>query len=175
MRTYEFTLRFDLASVIAGPDEYVELLAEHGCDDALLGIGQAGRLALAFDRESNSARYAVLGAIADVKAALPAARLVEVAPDLVGVTEVADLVGRSRQNIRQLMLNCGTIVPAPVHVGKSSIWHLAHVLTWLREQKRYRIEDDLLELAQSNMQVNVAVNQRNADSGTQEAIESLLA
>jgi hypothetical protein len=175
VRTYEFTLKFDLVLVTAGPDEYVELLAEHGCDDALLGIGQAGRLALAFDWESESAREAVLSAIADVKIALPAARLVEVAPDLVGVTEVADIVGRSRQNIRQLMLNCGTVVPAPVHEGKSSIWHLAHVLTWLREQRRYRIEDDLLELAQTNMQVNVAVDQRNADSGTQEAIAAVLA
>jgi hypothetical protein len=34
----------------------------------------------------------------------PGAELVEASPDFVGLTDVADLVGCSRQNIRKLML-----------------------------------------------------------------------
>lgn len=91
MKEYEFTLRFGLPSDEVLSDELVERLGNSGCDDALIGIGSPGRLALDFNRSANSAREAVLTAIADVVKTIPGAKLVEVAPDLVGVT---DVIGR---------------------------------------------------------------------------------
>ena len=75
----------------------VERLGEAGCDDALVGIGQPGRLALEFTREGPSAA-AMRSALADVQRAVPSARLIEAAPDLVGLTNVAQIAGGSRQN-----------------------------------------------------------------------------
>jgi len=172
---YGFTLRFGLAAVETGPDALVEMLGEQGCDDALVGIGVNGRIALRFIRESDSAHHAVFGALADVKRAIPDVVLIEATPDLVGLTDVAEIVGCTRQNMRQLMLSSEPATPAPVHEGRPSIWHLAHVLAWLRREKHYRIGDDLMDLAETNMQLNVAVDLLNADPSAQREIDSLLA
>ncbi len=60
--------------------------------------------------------------------ALPSARLVEAAPDFVGLTEVADLTGMSRQNMRKLMLAHFADLPQPAHEGSPSHWHLGDIL-----------------------------------------------
>ena len=73
---FTFTLNYELASDESNMDALVERLAEEGCDDALVGVGQPGRLALEFVREAPSAHDAVEGAIEDVHRALPNARLV---------------------------------------------------------------------------------------------------
>ncbi len=100
---------------------------------ALVGIGQNGRIALDFIRESRSAFEAISTAISDVKNVIPDARLIEASPDLVGLTDVAEILGFSRQYMRKLTLVSGAEFPAPVHEGKSSIWHLAQVLMWLKK------------------------------------------
>ena len=128
---YTFTLKYQLAEGDRNPDLLVERLGEAGCDDALVGIGQPGRLAMEFSREAESADAAVRSALADVRRAVPSAKLIEVAPDLVGLTDVAEMVGVSRQNMRKLMLANPGSFPAPVHEGSASIWHLADVLAWL--------------------------------------------
>ena len=175
MKAHEFTLRFRLATTETQPEGYVERLGDESCDDAMIGIGQNGRIALSFTREAHSARDAVLGAIAAVRRAIPGASLIEAAPDFVGLTDVADILGCTRQNMRKLMVNRGAAIPAPVHEGRPSIWHLAHVLTWLREEKNYQIQDDLLELAQTTMQLNIAVDDQNSDRSVQKEILSVLA
>lgn len=124
---YEFTLKYQLS----GPqdiDALIERLAEAGCDDAVVGIGQPGRLALAFAREGATAQEALHSALADVRRALPQAQLIEASPDLVGLTDVAEVVGVSRQNMRKLMLTHPSTFPAPVHDGSLSLWHLADIL-----------------------------------------------
>lgn len=78
------TLKYQLADDGCAPDELVERLGEAGCDDALVGIGQPGRLALEFTRDAPDAVEAVLSTLSDVRRAVPSARLIEVAPDLVG-------------------------------------------------------------------------------------------
>jgi len=77
--------------------------------------------------------------VADVRSAVPSARLIEVAPDLVGLTDVAEIVGVSRQNICKLMLAHPGSFPAPVHEGSASIWHLADVLAWLQAKGGYSL------------------------------------
>ena len=72
---YTFTLKYQLADEDRDADALVERLGEAGCDDALVGIGQAGRLALEFTREAADADEAVRSALADVRRAAPSARL----------------------------------------------------------------------------------------------------
>ncbi len=175
MREYEFTLKFSLQDASLDPEVYVEQLGAQGCDDALIGIGQNGRIALNFTREASAAFDAISSAISDVKRVIPDAKLIEATPDLVGLTDVAEILGFSRQNMRKLMLASGAAFPAPVHEGKSSIWHLFQVLTWLKDEKTYQIEDTLLEIAQTNMQVNVVKEANNIDPGLQGDLHALIA
>jgi predicted DNA-binding transcriptional regulator AlpA len=83
------------------------------------------------------------------------ARLVEVSPDSVGLTDIAELVGVSRQNMRQLSLAHAKTFPTPFHSGNVELWHLAHVLEWLEERGAYRIEQPLLDVARVAMKINL--------------------
>lgn len=174
MKEHRFTLIFDVSSAPGDADHHVEALGAGGCDDAIVGVGKTGRLALAFDREAETARSAVLSAMADVRKAIPEAVLTEATPDLVSVTEVAEIVGRSRQNIRKLILSCAAPAPAPAHQGNPSLWHLADLLVWLRNQRSYHVQDELIDLAQTNMQLNIAVSVRNADRSIRDDMKALL-
>ena len=171
MSEFEFTLKFSLPDMEADPNSYVETLGAAGCDDALIGVGQAGRIALNFTREAGSAFEAVSSAIADVKKAIPGARLVEATPDLVGLT---DIIGCSRQYMRKLMLASGSSFPMPVHEGKSALWRLSKILVWLRESKQYQVEDRLLDVASTNMQFNVVNEVLSIDSAKHQDIQRLV-
>jgi predicted DNA-binding transcriptional regulator AlpA len=156
MMEYIFTLKYQLADDEQDMNLLVERLGEAGCDDALVGIGQPGRLALEFTREAGSAQAAMRSALADVKRAIPAARLIEAAPDFVGLTDVAEIVGVSRQNMRKLMLTHHGNFPVPVHEGSASIWHLAEVLAWLEGKGGYALDDGILETARAALEINSA-------------------
>jgi hypothetical protein len=156
MMEFEFTLKFTLTTDSPGVDELVERLGAAGCDDALVGIGQGGRIALEFTREADSAKEAIFSALADVKRAIPAAKLLEVTPDFVGLTDVAELVGVSRQNMRKLALTHKENFPAAVHEGSATLWHLSPVLKWLGEFANYSIKQSLLDVAYIAMQINLA-------------------
>lgn len=170
---YTFILKYQLAGDDSDPQVLVERLGEAGCDDALVGIGQPGRLALEFTREADSADAAVRSALADVRGAVPSARLIEVAPDLVGLSDVAEIVGVSRQNLRKLMLAHPGGFPAPVHEGSTSIWHLADVLTWL-QTRGYSLADEVLAVAQAALQVNVAKEGRRLPNRASEELADLV-
>ncbi|MEL7614570.1 DNA-binding protein [Vreelandella titanicae] len=153
---YVFTLKYQLADSDSDLDALVERLGAAGCDDALVGVGQPGRLALEFSREAGSAAEAVHSALVDVKKAIPSARLIEASPDLVGLTDVADVVGVSRQAMRKLMLTHRATFPVPVHEGSASIWHLAEVLDWLMTREGYQIDVGVLDIAKVALEVNIA-------------------
>ena len=171
---YTFTLKYQIADDGCDPQVLVERLGEAGCDDALAGIGQPGRLALEFTREAADAQAAVRSALADVRRAVPSARLIEVAPDLVGLSDVAGIVGVSRQNLRKLMLTHPGSFPAPVHEGSTSIWHLADVLVWLQARGTDPLAEDVLEVARVALQVNVAKEGRRLPRLASEDLEALV-
>ena len=153
---YEFTLKFICSEQDGLVDDAVEKLGAAGCNDALAGIGVPGRIALSFAHSAESAQTAILSALADVKHALPFAQLIEVSPDWVGLSDVAEVVGVSRQNIRKLIVTHPTSFPPPVHAGSTPIWHLALVLQWLQPRHQYPIAQSLLEVAHTAMQINIA-------------------
>ncbi len=155
--SYEFTVTFSLPNAGGDPERYLDALFEAGCDDALAGIGQAGLIALDFEREAADAVEAVRSAIADVRRAIPDAEIVEVSPDLVGMTDIARLLGCSRQNVRKYALSTTTF-PKPLHAGDSLLlWHLVDIASWAEKSKKYhnRVGPRLLELAAVTCRMNL--------------------
>jgi hypothetical protein len=63
---FEFTLTLTLAADDSDVDDFIERLGAAGCTDALVGIGRAGRIALNFSREAESAEQAIRSALEDV-------------------------------------------------------------------------------------------------------------
>jgi hypothetical protein len=175
MNEYDFTLKFNLQNFQADPNDYIEQLHESGCDDALIGVGKKGYIALNFIREASSAYEAISSAITDVKKVIPHATLIEAKPDFVGLTDAAKILGCTRQNIRNLIVKSEPRSPLPMYEGTPSIWHLADILIWLREDKTYTIDDSLLEIAKTNMDFNIARSWQKVEPDLQENIKALVA
>lgn len=171
---YVFTLKYQLAPEDSDHNVLVERLAQAGCDDATIGVGLPGRIALAFTRDSATAWEAIYTALQNVKEAVPSARLVEAAPDFVGLTDVADMTGMSRQNMRKLMIVHADDFPQPVHEGSPSLWHLSDILAWLVGRDGYSISAALLETARSARQVNLAKEARALDTQIDRQLEALV-
>ncbi|WP_120277580.1 DNA-binding protein [Rhizobium sp. AG855] len=153
MTEYAFVLKYRLPHGLDSAS-VVEALGAADCTDALVGTGLAGRLALEFDREAEDSASAITSAIDDVARALPQAELIEVGPDLVGLTEIAELLDVSRQNMRKLIVGASGS-PLPVHDGSTTLWHLADVLDWLVAAKGYRIERELRDTARAARSINL--------------------
>lgn len=71
----------------------------------MLWLVWARRIALELKREAESAQAALVSALGDIKGAIPSATPIEAAPDFVGSTDVADVIGVARQNMRKLMVS----------------------------------------------------------------------
>ena len=128
-----------------------------------------------FTRAAENAIDAILSAIKDVKRAIPDAKLIEATPDLVGLSDIAEILGYSRQYIRKLMLNNRASFPAPIHEGKAALWHLSRVFTWLQQEKRYSLDEPLFDVAKANMQLNIAKETANLDPSLQAEVISAVA
>jgi hypothetical protein len=154
MNKYEFILTFSLPDVQEDPERYLDALYEAGCDDALIGTGQPGSIALEFVREAKSAAAAVNSAIANVKDAIPGAELIEVKPDLVGLTDVAEILQCSRQNIRKYMVGYVDF-PKPVYTGTASLWHLWELASF----KKFNFPQTIAELSRTTFEINLNIQQ----------------
>jgi hypothetical protein len=175
MAQYDFTLKFALPQQDLDPEGFVEQLFADGCDDALIGIGQHGRLALDFTREASSAGEAVLSALTDVLRIIPGASLIEASPDFVGLTDIANILGFSRQNMRKLLVKSGPGFPLPVHDGKPAIWHLCTVLDWFANEKGRAMDEALHEISRVTMQCNLVKDTARLDDGVSDRLRGLVA
>jgi predicted DNA-binding transcriptional regulator AlpA len=172
---FDFGMKFKVGAENIDMDALVERLGDACCDDAIVGIGQPGRIALDFTRDARSVKEAMISALRDIKNAIPDAELIEVTPDFVGLTDVAELVGVSRQNMRKLMLAHAATFPAPVHEGSTSVWHLAHLLEWLMSRADYSVKPQLLEVASMAMQINLAKEAHLIEAPVQKEVRALVA
>ncbi len=154
MSKYEFILTFSLAEAEGDPEQYLDALYEAGCDDAIIGTGQAGSIALEFVREAKSASVAIESAIENARAAIPAAELIEVKPDLVGLTDVAKILQCSRQNVRKYMNNYFDF-PKPVYTGVASLWHLSDLATFYK----FDVPQSIVELSKTTFKINLDIQQ----------------
>ena len=159
---YEFTLKFALPAPTDDPETYLDALFEAGCDDAVVGLGQHGSVGLDFCRHADSAPAALASAIRDVRRAIPRARLIEAAPDLIGLSEIAALLGCSRQNARKIVTGRRGGFPPPAHTGgHASLWHLVDVLDWAEGEGARPVTAEnprrLYELATASASANVSI------------------
>ena len=158
---FKFTLIFRLSQDTPKTEQMLDALFEAGCDDALVGLGRVGYIALDFEREAKNAEIAVNSAIRNVAAAIRGAKLVEAKPDLVSATEVAELTGCSRQNIRK-HLSDKADAPAPAYFGGGvALWHLSALLPWLEKYTQLRVEETIARAAQAVMRANLAIQEQN--------------
>lgn len=171
MTEYEFTLIFKLAQDNANAENYLDLLYEAGCDDALPGIGKLGYLSLDFIRESSSAFEAIKSAVENVKSILDSAKLIHISPDLVGVKELANIFNCSRQNIQKVVTK--STFPNPVYKGSQAIWHLATVLDWFITNN-YEVNQDVLEISQLTMSINLYIGNKTTKPQTLHQAQTLL-
>lgn len=164
---YDFTLTFTLPDRSADPADYLDALYEAGCDDATVGVGKRGFIALEFTREAASAEQAVRSAIAAIRAAIPGAELVEVKPDLVNLSDVADMVGCSRQNIRKYaageMATVTAPFPAPAFIGSPDLWHLVEIGGWLARNTDLKPRREILEAAAAASVVNLETRKKRIE------------
>jgi hypothetical protein len=174
MKTYNFVLHFDLPNAKADPEDYLDALFEAGCDDALVGTGEAGVIALDFSREAEDASSALVSAVSNVLTAIPGARLTEAGPDLLNLSEIAEWISEqvqpvTRQAIRKYakgaLAKTTVRFPAPAVSSSSPVWHLADVLVWMRENHKVDVlkAAPLLESTQVIKTFNAAVSASSLD------------
>ena len=156
MKEFNFELIFKLVDN-QDSNEYLDVLFENGCDDATISTGQLGMLSLSFTREAINASEALESAINDVKKAIPSAKLIEATPDIVNISEISSILGHSRQYTRKLFNSETSSLPAPIHIGNPSIWHLSEVLDWLKSvgKQENKINENLFELSHITKQINI--------------------
>ena len=145
MKEFNFELIFKLVDN-QDSNEYLDVLFENGCDDATISTGQLGMLCLSFTRE----------AINDVKKAIQSAKLVEATPDIVNISDISSILSHSRQYTRKLFNSKTSSLPAPIHIGNPSIWHLSEILNWLKSlgKQENKINENLFELSHITRQIN---------------------
>lgn len=99
---FEFELLFALPGDEPVSDEMIDRLYEAGLDDAVVGTGMTGMVAVSMEREGEHAEGTILEAIQQCLLALPeGSELREVRPDLVSLAEVAGKLDVSRQALQK--------------------------------------------------------------------------
>ncbi|MET8325440.1 hypothetical protein [Streptomyces sp. NPDC005181] len=106
-------------------DEFDGLLTRHR-DKHLLDLAECG------DGAIDAAHRLVVR----LRKELPQLRLLRLDPDLVGVSDIAERTGRSRQNVLQWVngerhTGAGTFPEPEGTVGRSLVWRWAEINTWL--------------------------------------------
>ena len=159
MRNFEFTLHFKLPPERPDPKAWLDALFEAGCDDATVGVGRLGQIALDFARDATTARKAIASAIADVKRAIPKGAFIAADPDLVGLADIASLVGMTRQNLQKYATNAikapAVAFPPPVVLGNDAKWRLAEVEPWLQQMKPGALTPEKIDVSIATAEFNI--------------------
>ena len=158
-KTFDFTLTFSLLKYGSNPENYLDALFEAGCDDAIVGTGIPGSIALNFSRSATSAEDAIQQAAGDVRKAIPDAELTELKPDLVGISDIAALLECTRQNIRKMATVDDSTFPSPCVSGSVPLWHFYEVANWLLKNSRIKIKPKAtdVEVAKTAFRKNLAI------------------
>ncbi len=157
---YKFMLNFTLPARDENPARCLDALHEAGCGEAALEPGQYGTVGLGVTCAADSAEDAVRSAVENVRAAIPGATLVQAGPDLVGLTEMAAIFGFSRQNMRKYAVGQSggpKAFPLPVVVGDPSLWHLAEIIAWIKQNTRVQPPERVLEVSKAAAKLNFEV------------------
>lgn len=124
-------------------DEEMDLLFEHGCDDAM--FGEERGLAIAqFDREAPTMADAIVSAVRALESVdLIAVRVLD--EDLLTLADIADRLGRSRESVRRYATGergPGNF-PAPVNPSRegTAFYRWSEVAPWIRQNVDQTVPD----------------------------------
>lgn len=166
MTSYTFMLNFLLPSGNDNPEHFLDALFEAGCDDATVGVGLHGMVGLDFTRDATSADDALRSAVRDVQRAIPEAVLVQVGPDLVGLTDMAEIFGFTRQNMRKYATGVGSAreaFPIPTILGEPSLWHFAEIARWLQANTSVELNPEMVEVSKIAARMNWEIEGRRVE------------
>ncbi|MRS14846.1 DNA-binding protein [Enterobacteriaceae bacterium RIT691] len=163
MPLFNFTLT--LSGVTADTEGLEDALFTAGCDDALVCFyGTA--VYLEFDRHAPTLAQAVLSAIRDIESAGVRARVESVDSTLVGLSDIAELTGLTRQAIALLKEGArgSRQFPGPVQrvTGNSPLWHWRTVVDWLAREARIPADSPLIANAHVLDSINLALQLRSS-------------
>ena len=153
MNNYEFTLILD--EIDLTHPQYEDAFFDAGCDDAILSIKDQTPY-ITFDREAKSAELAICGAIRDVeKTGAKVLSINEAGP--VTMSEAATMADVSKALLGMYSVGkrgAGGF-PAPVHVGKTTIWMWIAIARWLNASgKLSQQKMDVAEYANEGVSLN---------------------
>lgn len=155
---YDFELKFKLSSPDQDPEIFIDAIYEKVSADILPGIGKKGVIVLLCTEESETALGAIKLTVNQLKQAMPGASLIEVGPDAVGLTSIAERVEKSRQHIHTLMNLPGA--PLPQMSGSKAstrFWNLHEVLEWFTESGKLSFDQSLLDVALAARMCNLTI------------------
>lgn len=163
MPLFNFTLT--LSGVTADTHGLEDTLFNAGCDDALVCFyGTA--VYLEFDREADTLTQAVLTAIQNIEPAGIRARVESVDSTLVGLSDIAELTGLTRQAVALLKEGArgSRQFPGPVQrvKGNSPLWHWRTVVDWLASEGRIPADSPLITHAHVLDSINLALQLRSS-------------
>lgn len=132
----EFTFALVVAGLDVDDDAAMDAFFAGGLDDATVEDRDGTAIVTLF-RRAASADAALRSALADVPRAVPGARVLRVDDQLVGLADIADLIGRTAEGVRLIATAArgpgGFPVPAGV-VGRGvRLWRWPDVRPWLVE------------------------------------------
>lgn len=158
MPLYNFTLM--LSGVTYETEGLEDALYRSGCDDALIcAFGRS--VYLDFDREAESLDAAIASAIEHVESAGIGAVVESVDSALVGLSDIAELTGMTRQAIALLKDGSrgGGDFPCPIQriKGQSPLWDWAEVALWLERNGRLVGNETLVANARTLSKWNLAL------------------
>lgn len=162
MPLFNFTLT--LSGVTRSTPGLEDALYRAHCDDALICFyGTA--VYLDFDRESDTLERAIVSAIGDIESApMLNARVESVDATLVGLSDIAELTGVSRQAISLLKEGArgSGQFPGPIQrvKGNSPLWRWQTVVEWLVDEGRLSEESPLVAHARTLDSLNLALQLR---------------
>lgn len=159
MPSYNFTLT--LSGVTYATPGLEDALYESGCDDGLLcAYGQS--VYIEFEREADSLDSAIASAVSNIESAGVGAIVKSVDSALVGLSDVAELTGMTRQAITLLKegQRGGGKFPCPVQriSGQSPLWDWSDVAHWLEKNGRLKDHPDLATNARTLSKWNLALS-----------------
>ncbi|POP54279.1 DNA-binding protein [Zhongshania marina] len=170
MTEYNFELHFVLPEDRPDSEDHLDALFEAGCDDALVGAGKLGHIALDFTREAKNAEEAILSSVENVMSAIPDARLISASPDLVNLSDMPKVMEKwevahlTRQAMRKYAFDQVKKVmrpfPAEALFNGTSLWHMNEVVSWLLDNGKVDRPDraqELLDLTNSARKLNAAL------------------
>jgi hypothetical protein len=151
-----FSLTLSLPLLAERRDEYVQDLARLMPGVGMSASADATHLTVAFELGAERAETLLQRAVDALRQASPQAVLLHAAPDLLPLPAIAALVGLPRSSLDKLRESYPESFPRESFEA-AGVWHLTHVLRWIRAVGAIHIDATLFEVASACEQLNARI------------------